>query len=103
VVVAIMIESAPLSQTMRRSVHTISLVSQRNNFDVLQRKSDSECFAIGFAQLDQETIQTALNCGNVEDPDKEEAVALVKVCQYAGLKMPAAVYDRSEGVSLRMK
>jgi len=87
------------------SVHPyyFTRVPKKQRFDVLQRKSDSECFAIGFAQLEQETIQTALNCDNFEDPDKEEAVALAKVCQYAGLKMPAAVYERSEGVSLRMK
>jgi len=96
-------ESDDLSQGTVNKRFYFKRVPKKQRYDVLQRKTDPECFAIGFAQLEQETLQTALNCDDFENPDKDEAVALAKVCLYGGLKMPAAVYEKAGSTTLKMK
>jgi len=81
-----------------------SLKARKACHEKMQRKIESDCFALGVLQLEQDTIATILNCKDLLDPKtSEEAVAITKMCLYGNLMIPSKVYALAKDVTLNAK
>jgi len=70
----------------------------------MQRKIETDCFALGVLQLEQDTIATIMNCEDLTNPrNAEEATAITKMCLYGNLMIPKKVYALVKDVTLNAK